>query len=191
MVTQRALLVVRGMVALLAGCTVPSEDSATRVPARNVPFQLAETTAANSSTLPSGATELVARCSWSANERLTVVSRGMSPADPSSVLSLLAQGPTNAETDAGLRTALVPDLAQIIEIDGELVTVDLDAEFNALAPTEQLLALAQITFTMTQIAAINNVEFLVAGQPASVPRGDGSSTDGPVSPVDYDDLAPI
>ena len=31
---------------------------------------------------------------------------------------------------------------------------------------------------------------LVAGQAASVPRGDGSSTDGPVGPVDYQNLAP-
>jgi spore germination protein GerM len=90
-----------------------------------------------------------------------------------------------------LRTALVPDLTQIIAVDGELVTIDLDAEFNALAPTEQRLALAQITFAMTQIAAINRVKFLVAGQPASVPRGDGSSTDGPVSPADYNEFAPL
>jgi spore germination protein GerM len=120
-----------------------------------------------------------------------VVNRGIAPADPATVLALLANGPSQAETDAGLRTALVPDLAQIIEIDGELITIDLDGEFNALAPTEQRLALAQITYAMTQLAAISKVKFLVAGQPASVPRGDGSSTDGPVSPDDYTDFAPL
>ena len=49
----------------------------------------------------------------------------------------------------------------------------------------------QITFATTQLTAISTVRFLVAGQPASVPRGDGSCTDGPVSPDDYSDFAPL
>jgi len=188
-VNRSMLLVTASM--LVVGCTVPSQESATRVPARDVPFQLTETTATNAGTVPVTVANLTVKVFLVRDNRLAVVNRGAAPADPANVLALLAQGPSQAETDAGLRTALVPDLAGIIELDGELITIDLDGEFNALAPTEQRLALAQITFAMTQLAAISKVKFLVAGQPASVPRGDGSSTDAPVSPDDYSDVAPI
>lgn len=191
MVIQRAVLVTATAIALVAGCTVPSEDSATRIPAGNVPFQLAETAPPNSGTVPGAVTDRTVKVFLVRDDRLAVVSREMSPVDPPNVLALLSEGPSQTETDAGLRTALVPDLAEIVETDGELITIDLDVEFNALAPTEQRLALAQITFAMTQLAAISSVRFLVAGQSASVPRGDGSSTDGPVSPEDYNEFAPL
>ena len=40
------------------------------------------------------------------------------------------------------------------------------------------------------LPSIDDVRFLVAGQQASVPRGDGSSTDRPVTPADYAVFAP-
>ena len=191
MVNGRTLLVAATSIAAFAGCTVSSQDSAHRVPAQDVPFELAETTTTDTgSVITIGAGQDVA-VFLVRDDRLTVVNRTTSPADPPHVLALLAQGPSQEETSAGLRTALVPDLAEIVAIDGELITIDLDGEFSSLVPTEQRLALAQITFAMTQLAAISNVRFLVAGQPASVPRGDGSSTDGPVSPDDYSDFAPV
>ena len=191
MVNRRMLLVAATSIAVLVGCTVSSQDSAHRVPARDVPFQLAETTTTDARGVATSDAGQSVDVFLVRDDRLTVVNRTTSPADPPNVLALLAQGPSQDETDAGLRTALVPDLAEIVAIDGELITIDLDGEFSSLVPTEQRLALAQITFAMTQLAAISNVRFLVAGQPASVPRGDGSSTDGPVSPDDYREFAPV
>lgn len=188
---HRAIVTVALSIVLLGACTVQSEDSATRVPARDIPFQLAETAPIMSGGTVASAADIAVNIFLVRDDRLAVVSRGTSPADPTNVLALLARGPSQAETDAGLRTALVPDLADIVEIDGDLITINLDVEFNALAPTEQRLALAQITFAMTQLQAISRVRFLVGGQPASVPRGDGSSTDAPVSPADYNEVAPI
>lgn len=185
------MLATFALVVLASACTVPSEDNAQRLPPDEVPFQLAETT--TTSTAGSAVSQAVAqpvKVFLVRDERLAVVNREASPADPPNVLALLAQGPSQSETDAGLRTALVPNLAKIVETDGDLITIDLDGEFSALAPTEQRLALAQITFAMTQLQAISRVRFLVAGQPASVPRGDGSSTDAPVSPDDYGEFAP-
>lgn len=187
---HRVTAIVAAAIIAISGCSVESEDSATRVPAGDVPFQLAKTTPADSGTAPSAA-DIAVNVFLVRVDRLAVVSRGTSPADPANVLALLTLGPSQAETEAGLRTALVPDLADIVDIDGDLITIDLDGEFNSLAPTEQRLALAQITFAMTQLQAISRVRFLVAGLPASVPRGDGSSTDAPVSPDDYSDVAPL
>jgi len=191
MVSGRTLLVAATSIAVLAGCTVPSQDSARGVPAEDVPFQLAEATTTDTRTIVTIDAGQDVNVFLVRDDRLTVVNRVASPADPPNVLALLAQGPSQDETDAGLRTALVPDLAEIVDIDGELITIDLDGEFSSLVPTEQRLALAQITFAMTQLEAISNVRFLVAGQPASVPRGDGSSTDGPVNPDDYSAFAPV
>ena len=174
----------------LAGCSVPSEDDAVRVPAEDVPFGLSATTTTSSSGVITDPVNQTVQVFLVLDDRLAVVDREASSADPPTVLGLLAQGPSPAETAAGLRTALVPELAVIVSIEGDLITIDLDGEFSALAPTEQRLALAQITFAMTQLDAIDMVGFLVAGQPASVPRGDGSSTDQPVSPTDYSEFAP-
>ena len=86
---------------------------------------------------------------------------------------------------------MVADLAEIVGTEGDLITIDLADEFSALAPTEQRLALAQITYAMTQLPALIRVEFLVAGNRRASPVGDGSATDRPVSPVDYEEFAPV
>lgn len=190
MVTGRAFLVGAAIAVLCAGCSVPNESTAQRIPRADVPFELAGPTTTSAGAVVGNPDEERVKVYLVRDDRLTIVFHVASPADPPNVLALLARGPTTSETDDGMRTALVPDLAKIIEIDGDVITIDLDREFTSLAPTEQRLALAQITFSMTQLQAINFVRFLVAGQPASVPRGDGSSTDLPVGPRDYDDFAP-
>lgn len=181
----RRLCVVAAAALLCAACGVPSEQSAQRVPAGQVPFQLADTTAP-------GTTEGVGRPDelplyLVRDDRLVAVSRVVVPADAETALAQLAQGPTPNEVDLGMRTALVPDLATTVEDEEGLLVVDLDEEFTSLAPIEQRLALAQITLTVTQFGR-DAVRFLVAGQPASVPRGDGTAIDRPVTRDDYAEL---
>jgi spore germination protein GerM len=53
------------------------------------------------------------------------------------------------------------------------------------------MALAQITYTLTQLPAVSSVRFLVAGQEVSVPSGDGSSVGRPVTPEDYPEVRPL
>ena len=119
MVNHRAaLLVIATAIVLVAGCAVPSQDSATRVPAGDVPFQLAEAST-DSGTVPTANSDINVKVFLVRDNRLTIVNRGIAPADPPNVLALLAQGPSQAEIDAGLRTALVPNLAEIIGIDGD------------------------------------------------------------------------
>lgn len=189
---RRIVLGAAAACSILAGCSVATQDSAVRVPPDQVPFQLGSQT---STTLVTTETTEVARDEVQVylvrDERLAAVRRDAVAPDAQGVLSLLALGPTQAETDEGLRSALVPDLAAIVDVGEGVVTIDLAAAFTELAPTEQRLALAQITFSVAQLPSISEVRFLVAGQAASVPRGDGSSTDRPVTPDDYQDFAPI
>ena len=195
MVSRRSrTVVVLGIFAVATvGCTVPGEDSATRIPPDEVPFQLLDqttttTTIVDASTTSAPDDSVVVY--FVREGRLANVTRDSTAADPASVLARLVEGPSEAESEAGLRSALVPELAQIVDIVGDVVTIDLNEEFSSLAPTEQRLALAQITFSLSQLPAIGEIRFLVAGQAASVPRGDGSSTDRPVTPSDYGELAP-
>lgn len=191
MVTRRrTVAALVGATLVVTACNVPTEDSAQRLSPDNVPFQLAETTTTNPDTPTTVAPDALVKVFLVGDDRLEVVTRVTTEATPDSVLALLAQGPTQSELNAGLRTALVPDLARIVSVEGDLITIDLDGEFSAIAPTEQRLAIAQITFAMTQLAALNRVRFLVAGEPASVPRGDGTTTDSPVAAADYSEFAP-
>jgi spore germination protein GerM len=174
-----------------AGCSIAPESSARRVPPKDVPFQLVQTT-----TTQFGATTTTILQVQEVNVflvrdgRLAPVARKAPGPTAESVLSLLALGPTDTESASGLRTALVPDLAALVEVEGGLVVIDLAAEFTEPTPTEARLALAQITYSLTQLGGIDRVRFLVAGQEASVPRGDGSATEQPVGPADYGQLAP-
>ena len=102
------------------------------------------------------------------------------------MLACLVEGPSEERDRIGLRSALVPELAQIVEINGDLVTIDLNEEFSSLrAHRTTARAGADHVLRWRSCQSIDEVRFLVAGQAASVPRGDGSSTDRPVSPDDY------
>jgi spore germination protein GerM len=55
---------------------------------------------------------------------------------------------------------------------------------------EQLLALGQLVFTLTDQPGIGGVEFSLEGEPVDVPLADGTTQDGPVSRDDLPEVAP-
>jgi spore germination protein GerM len=65
------------------------------------------------------------------------------------------------------------------------VLVDLAPEVREISPAEQVLAIAQLVLTLTEVPGVGTVEFQIDGKRVSVPRGDGSQTDAPVSRDDY------
>jgi spore germination protein GerM len=190
-VNRRALAAALAGLVVLGACSISAEGSARKVPAGDVPFQLVQTTTTQIDATTTTAVAVAEIDVFLVRDgRLAAVARKASGPTADSVLSLLALGPTDVESASGLRTALVPDLAALVDVGQGLVVIDLAAEFTELTPTEARLALAQITYSLTQLAGIERVRFLVAGQDASVPRGDGSATDQPVTPADYVQLAP-
>ena len=64
-------------------------------------------------------------------------------------------------------------------------SVDLPVSFESLGGQDQQVAAAQIVFTVTTFTGVRGVRFLVGGQPAQVPTGDGSLTRGPSTRQDY------
>ena len=59
------------------------------------------------------------------------------------------------------------------------MSIELPISFESLGGQDQQVAAAQIVFTVTTFTGIKGVRFLVGGQVAHVPTGDGSLTRGP------------
>jgi len=104
----------------------------------------------------------------------------------SALLSLLLDGPTPAEQQAGA-TSLIPTSLSVAatEQQGNTVLVTLRGTRDQLRP--QALAFAQIVATLTPERA-SGVRFRLDGAELPVPRSDGLLTDAPVSRADYADL---
>ncbi len=92
---------------------------------------------------------------------------------------------------SGLRTALSPqDLAVLSGPDGEgTATISASPEFAGIDGSNQLLAVAQVVWTVTQFPQIDRVCFSVDGAFVGVPTDTGLS-DEPVSRADHRSVAP-
>jgi spore germination protein GerM len=75
-------------------------------------------------------------------------------------------------------------------LNGGTAIVDLSRPFTALSGSDQLLALAQIVFTLTSRPGIGQVQFTLGGAAIDIPRANGSLTPSPVSRDDYGPLSP-
>lgn len=120
--------------------------------------------------------------------------------DPQERLDLLAIGPTEEETAAGLRTAVVSvvtgepltttalDVGLIVEVEPGEIAVILDPTFGDLPPDEQQLVLAQVVSTL----AVDGTSAIVfvdpEGNRLGVPLPDGRLAEGSVTPEDYESL---
>jgi spore germination protein GerM len=103
----------------------------------------------------------------------------------------LTRGPSPSEADAGLRSLLPPDVTiDHVRVNGRVVTVGLSGT-GAVQPAGSVraLAIAQMVYTATAIPGVERVRFEVDGEPAEVPRGDGTLTNKPVGRSDYPNVA--
>ena len=106
-------------------------------------------------------------------------------------LDLLLEGPTRAEAADGIRTALAPEEVGVEEVlpDGT-VALSLTRGFTGLTGGNQLLAVAQIVWSLTALPEITGVRFTVEGAPVEVPT-DAGLTASRVERDDYASVAPV
>jgi spore germination protein GerM len=174
-------------VAGVTGCGVGAQSDPRAIDASDVPFGLAER--ANTPTTrpePSSHPFVVFLV---ADDHLRPVVRGARSA-PTALEQLrqLTRGPTPAESEAGLRTLLTPDVTidDVRVVDG-VATIELSGVGSAQpSGRERALAIAQMVYTATAIPGVDRVRFEVDGEPAEVPRGDGTLTGRPVDRGDYE-----
>lgn len=107
-------------------------------------------------------------------------------------LRALLEGPTDAEREAGLTTA-VPEGTTLnaISIDGAVATVDLSSEFASGGGSASMSArVAQVVATLTRFPSVQRVAFRLDGEPAQTIGGEGVVVDPPVGRADIEDLTP-
>ncbi len=185
------LLVVAAL--LLAGCTLPTDDSAQVLTGPEIDNVMNPTTTSTTSAVVTRDRELFF---FDDDDLLTPsVVKVPLDADIAAILNMLA--PTDEQSD--LRTA-VPDgfVVSTTELSssGILTVVLADDTLFAQVGGDQLpQAVGQIVVTATELddVDVREVRFAIDGeppQPRQVPTGDGVNTDGPVTRCDYRQFLP-
>jgi spore germination protein GerM len=110
---------------------------------------------------------------------LESVVRRLRPADEvagaRAAVEALVEGPTAAETARGLSSELPPD-TRVLDVfwDDDVLVVDLSGDVTRGGGSASMIGrLAQLTYTLTQPAAVDAVELRLEGAPVDVWGGEG------------------
>ena len=177
-----ALATILALLAAAAGCGIPADETAWNVTAP--PPYRGFTTPPTDDIASGTATEVLY---LTKDQRLVAVHRTVD-ALPSidALLKDLADGPTKVEKDQGLTSAL-SGIAVVIGTelkDGQL-EITLGDGLDGVTAGTKLLAIAQIVCTVDEREDVTSVVFARDGLRSEVPRGDGSTTGGPLTRQDY------
>ena len=108
------------------------------------------------------------------------------------VLDSLFRGATDQEAAGGLRSEVPAGtkVNGIDRLDRDVITVDLSKEFAETTADGELLAQAQIVYTVSQLPNVRGVLFLVDGRPREGADDDAKLTSSPLTVDDFRDFAP-
>lgn len=174
------------MVATVASCGIPQDGAPTVLPGGVVNPALAAGDGQPRTGGDGERDESEVNIFLAQAEHLVRVSRMTSRADVAAVLTLLLQGPTEAEFRAGTRTAISPQTTlRAARLDGDTAVIDLSGALVEVGGQEQILAVAQIVLTATAVPAVGQVRLLLEGQAVEVPRADGTLTSETLRAADY------
>jgi hypothetical protein len=177
-----AVLVAVLLLGPLAGCGVGAQE-------RNEPAPLPEVLPTPPRPPGSGGGEdLVVYLVSGAS--LSPVRRAVPERRPQDAVDQLLAGPTRAEVLSGLRTALSPQHLSVLTgpDPGGTVTVTVTRGFTGIGRGNQLLATAQVVFTVTELPGVQAVRVTADGSPVEVPTDEGLSAE-PVGREDYASVA--
>lgn len=185
---RRIALATAVMIMLLTGCGVGIQNHATSIPSRAIPAALLsprDTPAPSPSQPLSTSTIYLLR-----NGELVAVHR---PTDATSTLSALLrsllQGPTDAETQSGLVTAINTNPVLLgVTFSGSTANVNLASTFGDIRGQEQIFATAQVVMTAVGFPGIDSAQISLDGVPADVPLTDGTLVSRPLVASDYKQL---
>ena len=169
---------------LLAGCGVPSDGEPRVLDRAAAPFGVFTT---DPPAQPGG--EVQAELFLVRDGEIQSVRRQVPlPGSAQQVLQQLFDGPTQAESDSGLSTAVPTGLAvESLAVDDGIAVVSL-AGLDEQVRTDQVVAFAQLVATLDARSEIVGVRFREEGSDLPVPSGDGQLTDEPVDRQDYAEL---
>ena len=178
-----------------SACSVNSGSEFIEIDQREIPFELsAPETTAPTTTVPIAAQTTVAGAVYETvnlyfiknNQLFNVQLEIGRPTNPQNVFAALIAGlPDPAHSN--MTTLLPSNLTAIIDVQGGVANINLQSGIlDALTTSQQRLAIAQISLTLTSQPGIGQVTFSVNGKPIGVPRGRGDIAAAGV-PVAFDD----
>jgi spore germination protein GerM len=182
------LAVVAGL--LLVGCGIAPTASPTTVAPRSVPYGLLAPP--TTTTTPAEPSDNVTIYLMGESRLVTVNRAVVAPASIARALAALGRGPTTEEVAEGLDSP-ISTVTPITfrSLNGSTATVGLPASFAQLGGQEEIVAAAQLVFTVTAFPGVEKVSVLIGGKPATIPTGGGSLSSGALSRSDYGALAPL
>ena len=170
--------------AIVAGCSFGPESQSQMIP-ESQQQNVDEATSSNEVGVGFGRVYLQ-RSESTGGSVLTGVQRNIS-SDPLNIVQVLLSGPTKAEQDVGLRSA-IPASTEVLSaryIATDLVKVDLTEEIFKATGDDLVSSVAQIVLTLADISGIERVIIVVNGQVNEWPKGDGSLTSQPLTAYDF------
>lgn len=174
------------MASVVASCGIPQDSAPTVLPGGVVNPALAAGDGRPATDIGSERTTADARIFLVQAEQLVSVRRSTPRRDLAGVLTVLLQGPTEAEFGAGTRTAISPQTTlRSVRLEGDAAVVDLSGALVEVGGEEQILAVGQIVLTATAVPGVGRVRFLLEGQAVEVPRADGTLTSETLRATDY------
>jgi spore germination protein GerM len=186
----KCLVSIGVVLTLLAGCGIPVEDRARPLTGAQIPSS-APTEGGTPQPPPGETVGPSAELYFVRDSRLAPVRRPVPvPQSLENAISALLRGPTAAERNEGMRTAVTRQVRVAGTIAAGVPLIDVTDAFIGIEGEEQILALAQLVFTLTGISGVEGVSFALAGRAVEVPTGDGTLKRGPLRRHDYAAVAP-
>jgi len=178
--------------ALLSGasCGVGGQSSPHILSRTQVPFGLLETT--TSTTTEARPSQAMLTVYLVSAGHLVAVNRMVpTPVSLSGAIDALLAGPTWAEAATGITTD-IPAGTELrsVRVEGNNAVVDFSDALATVSGQSQILALAQVVFTATEMAQVDGVSIELDGTPTEVPSQGGTLLDRPATRRDYATLAP-
>ncbi len=187
----RRIVTAFASVLALAGCGIPVDTAARPLSPDEVP--LPPTAPAPAPTpLPGDSTQVPLDVFFVRDSRLAPVRRQLSaaPSVEDAIAAVLTE-PTSSERSRGLRTALTRRVRLAGAVAAGIPLIDVSETFAGTEGEEQILALAQLVFTLTGLPGVEGVSFALEGRPVEVPTGDGTLKGGPLRREDFSAVAPV
>lgn len=169
---------------LLSGCGVRGQDGPERLPPGVVPSAL-RSPAASSTLTPTPTTVSIYLVE---DGRLV---RQEQPASRRAVQDALAALLSAGASQGSRRSAVPPGTAvERLVLRGERLSLDLSEQFGEVRGQDQLLAVAQVVWTATELPPVREVDVRVGGRRIELPVEQGEVSSGPAQRRDYWSVRP-